>query len=96
MMRLFLTRRWLGYFAVAIVFALACSAFGIWQWNRRVEALAAIDRLRPLRADLFAVRGAACVSGDRLGSIDSRRVAALVRAHGSAKGADGAWGWASS
>jgi len=42
--------------------------------------LATIDRLQPLRPDLFAVRGAACVSGDRLGSIDSRRVAALVRA----------------
>jgi uncharacterized protein (UPF0264 family) len=40
----------------------------------------AIGRLRPLQPDLFAVRGAACASGDRLGLIDPRRVAALIRA----------------
>jgi uncharacterized protein (UPF0264 family) len=40
----------------------------------------AIGRLRPLQPDLFAVRSAACVSGDRLGLIDPCRVAALTRA----------------
>ncbi len=40
----------------------------------------AIARLAPLRPDLFAVRGAACVGGDRRAAIDAARVAALVRA----------------
>lgn len=39
----------------------------------------AIARLAPLRPDLFAVRGAACQAGDRLGRVDPRRVAELVR-----------------
>jgi uncharacterized protein (UPF0264 family) len=39
----------------------------------------AIRRLAPLGPDLFAVRGAACAGGDRLGAIDRRRVAELVR-----------------
>ena len=38
-----------------------------------------IRRLALLGPDLFAVRGAACVGGDRLASIDPARVAALVR-----------------
>jgi uncharacterized protein (UPF0264 family) len=42
--------------------------------------VAAIDRLRSLQPDLFAVRGAACASGDRLGTIEPSRVAALIRA----------------
>ncbi|MCR8669682.1 SURF1 family protein [Agrococcus sp. HG114] len=37
--------RWLGYLALATAFALACCLFGVWQWNRREEALAAIERL---------------------------------------------------
>jgi uncharacterized protein (UPF0264 family) len=41
---------------------------------------AAILRLAPLGPDLFAVRGAACAQGDRLGAIDPARVARLVRA----------------
>jgi uncharacterized protein (UPF0264 family) len=40
---------------------------------------AAIDRLLPLEPDLFAVRGAACVGGDRRAAIDPSRVAKLVR-----------------
>jgi uncharacterized protein (UPF0264 family) len=37
-------------------------------------------RLAPLKPDYFAVRGAACTGGDRQGTIDRRRVAALVAA----------------
>lgn len=42
----------------------------------------AIVRLAPLEPDVFAVRGAACGRGDRRGTIDPTRVAALVRAAG--------------
>lgn len=42
----------------------------------------AIRRLDPLAPDVFAVRGAACGGGDRLGVIDPARVAALARAAG--------------
>ncbi len=42
--------------------------------------LQAIQRLRPLEPDFFAVRGAACVDGDRNAPIDARRVEALARA----------------
>lgn len=45
MLRLLVTRRWLGYLALVLVFAVVCCCLGIWQWNRREEALAAIDRL---------------------------------------------------
>ncbi len=45
MLRLLRQPRWLGYLALATAFAVACSAFGVWQWNRREEALAAIERL---------------------------------------------------
>ena len=41
---------------------------------------AAIERLRPLEPDIFAVRGAACARGDRLAEIESDRVAGLLRA----------------
>jgi cytochrome oxidase assembly protein ShyY1 len=40
-----LTKRWLGYFAVTVVFAVICSLLGVWQWNRREEAVAAIERI---------------------------------------------------
>jgi uncharacterized protein (UPF0264 family) len=40
----------------------------------------AIARLGPLAPDVFAVRGAACGRGDRLGTIDPARVAELARA----------------
>ena len=42
--------------------------------------LAEIERLRSWKPDIFAVRGAACASGDRLGPIDSGRVARLAEA----------------
>jgi uncharacterized protein (UPF0264 family) len=40
----------------------------------------AITRLAPLAPDLFAVRGAACAGGDRDGTVERQRVAALVQA----------------
>ncbi|WP_206446695.1 SURF1 family cytochrome oxidase biogenesis protein [Agrococcus sp. KRD186] len=45
MLRLLREPRWLGYISVAVVFAIVCCALAIWQWNRRDEALTAIDRL---------------------------------------------------
>lgn len=39
------TPRWLGILALTVVFAIACCSLGAWQWMRREEALAAIDRL---------------------------------------------------
>lgn len=39
------SRRWLGYLAVTVVFAIVCSLLGVWQWNRREEAVAAIERI---------------------------------------------------
>ncbi|WP_347753612.1 SURF1 family protein [Agrococcus sp. ProA11] len=45
MLRLLREPRWLGYIALAVVFAVACSLLGVWQWNRRAEALSAIERL---------------------------------------------------
>ena len=41
--------------------------------------LAGIRHLAPLRPDYFAVRGAACVGGSRVGRIDERRVAELAK-----------------
>jgi uncharacterized protein (UPF0264 family) len=40
----------------------------------------AIIELKALDPDIFAVRGAACIGGDRLGVIDPERVSALARA----------------
>lgn len=37
--------RWAGYLALVIVFAIACSALGSWQFNRRAEALAEVARI---------------------------------------------------
>ena len=34
-----LTPRWLGYLALAIVFALVSAVFGVWQWDRREQAV---------------------------------------------------------
>jgi (5-formylfuran-3-yl)methyl phosphate synthase len=42
--------------------------------------LDSIARLEPFEPDIVAVRGAACVGGDRRSSIDPRRVADLARA----------------
>lgn len=45
MLRLLREPRWLGYLALAVAFALVCSFLAWWQWDRREQALAAIDRL---------------------------------------------------
>jgi cytochrome oxidase assembly protein ShyY1 len=37
-----LTPRWMGYLALAVVFAIVCSMLGMWQFQRRAEARAAI------------------------------------------------------
>lgn len=37
-----LSPRWLGYLALAIVFALVSAVFGVWQWDRREEAVSEI------------------------------------------------------
>jgi cytochrome oxidase assembly protein ShyY1 len=38
-------RRWGGYLALVIVFAIACGFLSWWQWSRRAEAVAEIDRI---------------------------------------------------
>ncbi|KRC62729.1 hypothetical protein ASE14_02610 [Agromyces sp. Root81] len=43
--RFLLHRRWAGYLVLVIVFAIACSALGTWQFNRRAEALAEVARI---------------------------------------------------
>jgi cytochrome oxidase assembly protein ShyY1 len=42
-MRRVLTRRWLGYLALAVAFAIACVALANWQLARRAEATARIQ-----------------------------------------------------
>lgn len=41
--RFALTPRWFGYLALVVVFAIVCSMLGMWQFQRRAEARAAID-----------------------------------------------------
>jgi len=43
--RFALERRWLGYVAVAVLFAIACVGLANWQLARRTEALTEIDRV---------------------------------------------------
>lgn len=43
--RFALTRRWAGYFALAVAFAVACVALGAWQFDRRAQARAEISRI---------------------------------------------------
>jgi cytochrome oxidase assembly protein ShyY1 len=38
-------RRWGGYLAIVIVFAVACGLLSWWQWARRAEAVAEIERV---------------------------------------------------
>lgn len=40
--RFALTPRWMGYLALAVVFAIVCSMLGLWQFQRRADARAAI------------------------------------------------------
>ncbi|WP_448810067.1 SURF1 family cytochrome oxidase biogenesis protein [Agromyces bauzanensis] len=39
------SRRWAGYLVLVVLFAIACSALGTWQLNRRAEALAEVARI---------------------------------------------------
>lgn len=39
------SRRWLGYFALLLIFSIACGWFGNWQFERRAEARAEIERI---------------------------------------------------
>lgn len=39
------SRRWTGYLALVVAFAVASSALGVWQLNRRAEALAEVARI---------------------------------------------------
>lgn len=43
--RFVLSPRWLGYIALTVAFAVACSLLGSWQLARRAEARAEIDRV---------------------------------------------------
>ena len=38
--------RWLGYFALALVFAMACVALGNWQMNRRNAVVENITKIQ--------------------------------------------------
>ena len=38
-------RRWGGYLAIVVVFAIACGLLSWWQWARRAEAVAEIERV---------------------------------------------------
>ncbi len=38
-------RRWGGYVALTVVFAVACGLLSWWQWSRRAEAVERIDRI---------------------------------------------------
>ena len=40
-----LTRRWIGYLATAVIFALACVSLGMWQFARLEEARVQISRI---------------------------------------------------
>ena len=40
-----LSRRWLGYLALVVVFAIACTLLSLWQIARRDEARADITRV---------------------------------------------------
>jgi uncharacterized protein (UPF0264 family) len=64
---------WLPFFARAREAGLLTALAG------RLDA-DAIVRLAPLRPDIYAVRGAACVGGNRAAAVDTRRVAELARA----------------
>lgn len=39
------SRRWIGYFALFVVFAIACVYLGNWQFDRRAQARAEISRI---------------------------------------------------
>lgn len=43
--RFVLSKKWIGYFVVAVVFAVICAVLSHWQWERRSENLALQNRL---------------------------------------------------
>jgi len=43
--RFALSKRWAGYLALTVVFAIACSGLGLWQFERRAEARAEVVRI---------------------------------------------------
>lgn len=45
MFRLAFTPRWLGYLSLTVVFAVVASLFGLWQWDRREQAVAKIEQV---------------------------------------------------
>lgn len=45
MFALLATKRWVGYLALTVVFAIVASFFGLWQWDRRNQAVDAINVL---------------------------------------------------
>jgi cytochrome oxidase assembly protein ShyY1 len=40
-----LTPRWIGYLSLTVAFAVVASFFGVWQWDRREQAVAAIAKV---------------------------------------------------
>lgn len=46
MLRLALTPRWLGYLALTLTFAIVASFFGLWQWDRREQAVSKIEQVQ--------------------------------------------------
>ncbi|HEV7955876.1 MAG: sortase [Microbacteriaceae bacterium] len=63
--RFALSRRWAGYLALTVAFAVVCSLLGAWQFTRRAEARTEIDRIdanydaRPMPvADVLPTLGA--------------------------------------
>jgi cytochrome oxidase assembly protein ShyY1 len=67
MFRLLFTRRWLGYLALTVVFAVVASLFGMWQWDRRGQAVAAIEKVDD-NFDRSPVPLSALLDGDVLDS----------------------------
>lgn len=45
MYRFLFSSKWLGYFVLAVIFAMACVFLGRWQMDRRAETLAEINRV---------------------------------------------------
>ncbi|WP_026818499.1 SURF1 family protein [Arthrobacter castelli] len=45
MYRFLFTPKWLGWFALAIVAALTCAALGMWQFDRRNQAVAEVEKV---------------------------------------------------
>ena len=43
--RFTLSRRWLGYLGLVVIFAIACAALSVWQFDRRAQTRAEIDRV---------------------------------------------------